>query len=59
MGFIVVNPSANISGLNWDANLIIPTGKQVTSIDTSGSVGTNLNTQIVSTGIVGIAMGGN
>jgi len=38
--------TVNVSGLNWDGDLIIPTGKKITSVDTSGTVGANLLSQM-------------
>lgn len=45
----VNNPIAvTMSALNgaWDANMLIPTGRTINSVDTSGTIGSNFNGQI-------------
>lgn len=35
-----------LNATGWDANMTIPTGRTMTSVDTSGTVGSNLATQL-------------
>jgi hypothetical protein len=54
----VYNPvQVSMSALNasWDANMLIPTGRTINSVDTTGTVGANLGGQII--GLLGVVMG--
>jgi hypothetical protein len=55
----VYNPvQVSMSALNasWDANMLIPTGRTINSVDTMGTVGANLSGQFAAW-LLGVAMG--